>query len=376
METQQVRSAIAKIAAGHADRIAHTFPHREGKIALVENKPIDFSHVADLLAHCQHCNQWANRGPLYWTLAEAYHTHMNLPADVTVTPCANGGLALEILARFHEVKHARPMQWVGSAFSFGNLGRGWFNGMRLIDCDTEGMLDLAALRALDPGTYDGFVVTNIFGLWRDFSAYIAFARSSGKAMLIDNAAGIDRQVPDWPYQSFSLHHTKPYGAGEGGLFLSPVDEAEAIYALLNFGPFDTNGHVWLNNGKLSDIACAFQLDRLARYSDWAPRYCEQAERIQAIAGEFGLRPLVPGPLDRPSMNRPFLAEGEILVERVRRSVKLQFGKYYKPLSDQTRAVSVFERLVNIPTHPDVKLLGDDGVTAEFADLLAKEFNDA
>ena len=70
-------------------------------------------------------------------------------------------------------------------------------------------------------------------------------------------------MPDWPYQSFSLHHTKPYGAGEGGLFLSPRDEAEAIYALLNFGPFDDNCSVWLNNGKLSDIACAFQLDRLA-----------------------------------------------------------------------------------------------------------------
>ena len=358
MERRQVRSMIAERAAGHADRIARSFPHREGKVALVENKPIDLGHVGELLGHCGRCNQWANRGPLYWTLGEAYHAHMNLPADVAVTPCANGGIALEALARFHQVKHGRSLQWVGSAFSFGNLGRGWFTGMQFIDCDAEGMLDLAALRALDPDSYDGFVVTNIFGLWRDFGAYIDFARTSGKAMLIDNAAGIDRQVPDWPYQSFSLHHTKPYGAGEGGLFLSPGDEAEAIYALLNFGPFDGNGHVWLNNGKLSDIACAFHLDRLASLTDWAPRYLEQAERIQAIAGEFGLRPLVSGPLDRPAMNRPFLAEREIPLDRLRQSEKLQFGKYYVPLEKLQTTVRVFDGLVNIPTHPDVARLAD------------------
>jgi dTDP-4-amino-4,6-dideoxygalactose transaminase len=364
METQQLRSTIAALAGGHADRIAHSFPHREGKIALVENKAIDLAHVAELLAHCERCNQWANRGPLYWTLAEAYHAHMSLPDDIAVTPCANGGIALEALARFHQVKHGRPLRWVGSAFSFGNLGRGWFDGMRFVDCDGQGMLDLDALRALDPDTYDGFVVTNIFGLWRDFTPYIQFARTSGKAMLIDNAAGIDRQVPDWPYQSFSLHHTKPYGAGEGGLFLSPRDEAEAIYALLNFGPFDDNGPVWLNNGKLSDIACAFQLDRLAHVSDWAPRYREQAERIESIAGEFGLRPLVPGSLDRPAMNRPFLAEGEIPLERLRRSEKLHFGKYYNPLYPKPIVAGTFDRLVNIPTHPDTARLADCELKSE------------
>ncbi len=371
VEQRKFRSSLAIIAGRYGDRVLHSFPHRKGKVAFVENKPLDLGHVAELLAHCERCNQWANRGPLYWALAESYQDHMNLPEDFAVTPCANGGIALEALARFHDVKIGKPVRWVGSAFSFSNLGRGWFAGMRLIDCDARGMLDLAALRALDPADYDGIVVTNIFGLWQDFGPYIDFARSSGKLMLIDNAAGIDRRVPDWPYQSFSLHHTKPYGAGEGGLFVSPRDEAEKIYALLNYGAIDQEdrGH-WLNNGKLSDIACAFHLDRLEKYPEWSPGYREQAERVQALATDLGLRPLVPGPLDRPATSRAFVSAGEIPIERLLYGNTLVFGKYYKPLVQTAEAVGIFGRLVNIPTHPDVGRLSDAELQREITRFLS------
>jgi dTDP-4-amino-4,6-dideoxygalactose transaminase len=365
LQRSKLRLTFSQHASRHARRIMNAPPARAGKIAFVEKKVADLAHVQELLSHCDECNQWANRGPLYWTLADAYHEHMNLPKDVSVTPCANGGIALEALARFQEIKAGRPLRWVASAFSFVNVSRGWFADAQLVDCDSAGMLDLASLQKYDPRHYDGLVVTNIFGIWRDFSPWIEFARNSGKLLLIDNAAGIDRQVPNWPYQSFSLHHTKPYGAGEGGLYLSPRDEAEEIYALLNYGPLDEpEVRLWLNNGKISDITCAFHLDRLARHADWARRYREQAARVEAIAASLGLSPLVPGSLDRPAMSRPFLAAGEIPVERMRASKKLHLGKYYQPLSDFDRAVAIHLRLVNIPTHPDVRQLNDEEIVCD------------
>ena len=333
------------IAKRQADRLLERAAHSTGKIAFIEDKKSDLEYVAALLWQCERCNQWANRGPLYWALAESYENHMNLSPGLSVVPCANGGIALEVLARFHDAKFGRAQRWVGSAFSFSNLGRGWFASMQFIDCDDQGMLDLSALEAIEPSEFDGFVVTNIFGLWRDFTPYIEFARCSGKHMLIDNAAGIDEQIPDWPYQSFSLHHTKPYGVGEGGLIVSPRDEADAIYEILNYGEIGKPSRgQWFNNGKLSDIACAFHLDRLARYPEWGPKYRAQALRVGAIASAVGLKPLISDRRDAPATSEPFIAPDAVPLDRLRKSQRLHFGKYYNPLVETPEAMNVLQTL--------------------------------
>jgi len=359
MRPRNFSSSAITNAKRHADLLLEQSRRPGGKIAFIENKKPDLEYVAALLAQCERCNQWANRGPLYWALAEAYQAHMNLCPDFAVTPCANGGIALEALARFHCVRAGRSLRWIGSAFSFSNLGRGWFASMRFIDCDEHGMLDLAALKETDPGTYDGFIVTNIFGLWSDFKPYIEFARSAGKYMLIDNAAGIGERIPEWPYQSFSLHHTKPYGAGEGGLIVSLQNEADQIYGLLDYGEIEEASRgQWFNNGKISDIACAFHLDRLARYSDWAPRYHEQAARVNSIAAQVGLKRLIPVDCECPATSVPFVASSVVSLERLRESKKLHFGKYYNPLAETLNATTAYRNLVNVPTHPGVAGLTD------------------
>lgn len=338
-------------------------------IAFVESKTPDMGRVASLLDLCLSRNQWANRGPLYGMLAESYEAHFGLGPDRTVVPCANGGVALEAMSRLMGLRAGRPLRWVGSAFSFQNLGRGHFAGMRFVDCDAQGLMDLDEVRALDPESYDGIVVVNPFGLFRDFSAYIRFARETGKALLIDNAAGVDATIPDWPWQSFSLHHTKPYGAGEGGLALVPAEEAEAFYALLDYGSAPKEPGAWLNNGKISDIACAFLIDRLERVGDWAPRYHEQAVRVGRIAQEAGLSPVRPMGDAPPATSWVFLAQNQIPMERIRASRRIVFAKYYKPLADLPRTLTLFDRLANIPTHPDMAQL-DDRELAEEIRILA------
>ncbi len=51
VEQRKFRSSLAMIAGRYGDRVLHTFPHRKGKVAFVENKPLDLGHVAELLAH-------------------------------------------------------------------------------------------------------------------------------------------------------------------------------------------------------------------------------------------------------------------------------------------------------------------------------------
>ena len=151
-----------------------------------------------------------------------------------------------------------------------------------------------------------------------------------------------------------------------GLILSPRDEAEGLYQLLDYGAItEDSRNDWINNGKLSDIACAFHLDRLAQYPNWGQRYRDEAIRVGVIAAEIGLRPLVPletRPV--PATSHPFLAPKTVPLERLQQSERLHFGKYYNPLADAPKAAGLYRTLVNIPTHPDVAQLSDEELANE------------
>lgn len=328
----------------------------DGPVAFVESKAPEAERIATLLSVCERQNHWANRGPLYEALRESYREFMNVGRGRDVLPCANGGVALEIMARWHDRKRGEPLRWAASAFSFQNIGRGYFTDAIILDCDANGMLSLDELEKLDPESYDGIVVTNPFGLWTDFSAYERFAKKSGKALLLDNAAGIAEKIPDCPYQAFSLHHTKPFGAGEGGLAVLPAGEAEEIYALIDYGELSpgTEPH-WLNNGKLSDISCAYLLERLERYPEWKNLYGLQGMRIANIARRAGLAKLMEFSTFKNqsiATSLPFLADKPIPIERLK-NPHLVLGKYYKPLQPLPNVLDIFARMVNIPSHSDV-----------------------
>lgn len=338
-------------------------------IKFVENKTPDMARVATLLEDCAAENTWANRGPIYHRMADAFAEHLQIPTGTKVTPCSNGGVALEAMARLHEADLGRPLRWVSSSFTFQNMGRGYFADVTFVDCNENGVLDLAALKALDPSSFDGFVVVNTLGRIQDFSAYIDFARESGKAMLFDNAAGIRAGIPDWPWQSFSLHHTKPYGLGEGGLAVTPADRADDFYTLLDYSAPPDNARLWMNNGKISDISCAFHLSRLEKASEWNPRYYEQEERIGGIAAEMGLRPLLPLGGVTPKTSAAFLSEAPIPLGRLRLTRHIVFAKYYKPLATLPMTEKVYDHIINIPTHPDMAGASEDQIINDLTILI-------
>lgn len=338
-------------------------------IKFVENKTPDMARIATLLEDCAAENTWANRGPVYHRLADAFAEHLKIPQGSKVTPCSNGGVALEAMARLHEQDLGRPLRWVGSSFSFQNMGRGYFADITFIDCDASGLLSLDALNALDPDSFDGVVVVNTLGMGQDFSGYINFAKRTGKALLFDNAAGLRAGVPDWPWQSFSLHQTKPYGLGEGGLAITPADAADAFYTLLDYAAPPEPAHLWMNNGKISDIACAFHLSRLEKAQDWTPLYHEQEERIGTIAAEMGLRPLLPLGGATPKTSCAFLSETEIPLERLRLTQHINFAKYYKPLADRPMTHEVYGHILNIPSHPDMAQVTRDQIMTDVTILM-------
>ena len=355
---QGVSKAITKVSTS-PPRLRAT----ASEVAFVEEKSPDLARVKQLLDMPARQNHWTNRGPLYRALARAFHEYFGLDADRAVVPCANGGIALETLARFHDARTGKRLRWAVSAFSFRNLGRGYFSDATVVDCNAQGLLSLDDLAKLPLNTYDGIVLTNPFGLWSNFDCYRAFADRHNKALLVDNAAGVRSDILSVDYQSLSLHHTKPYGVGEGGLAVLPAAEADQFYELIdyrNLAPEHTER--WLNNGKLSDIACAFHLDRLERSPEWVPRYEMQAWRILHICERAGLQPLLPFEGSTVATSVPFLASNPIAISQFDNPL-LTLGKYYQPLISSPAACSIYERIVNVPSHPDVARIDTEDLVA-------------
>lgn len=335
------------------------------------------SRVADLLGESAAQNFWANRGPVYGRLRDAFTEHLSLPSDRAIVPVANGGVALEAMARLHAKRAGRKLRWVASAYSFQNLGRGYFCEVTFVDCDEYGCLDLGALGALERDSYDGVIATNPFGAVSDFSALAAFAAETGKAFLIDNASGLHTRVPDIPWQAFSLHHTKPYGMGEGGLALVPKDVEEELYALVNYASDIDDGDRphWLGNGKLSDISAAFLIDRFEKLPDWRPRSLEQRERVTEIARLYGLRPLHAPARNIPMTSMPFLAPKPVSLAAVDTTRYATYAKYYRPLADLPQVREIYAHLVNVPCHGDVAELSDSEIESDILHCLEADVSE-
>ncbi|TDH34311.1 hypothetical protein E2A64_16705 [Pseudohoeflea suaedae] len=340
-------------------------------IRFIENKQPDLDRVRELLSQCSDRNHWANEGPLFGQMADEFARHASLPDGRKLFPCSNGGVALEAMARLHDLKAGKKLRWVASAFSFSNLGRGYFSDVVFLDCDECGLLDQNALAAEPLDSFDGIVLTNPHGLYRDFSAYANFAVKHGKALIIDNAAGMREQLPDWPWQSFSLHQTKPYGAGEGGLALVPEEAVEDIRMLLSYGTMPEPAEAWLGNGKISDISCAFLLDRLQRAHEWKPAYHRQEARVRKIAARLGFSVLSDPSDDLPVNSLPLLAPHPISREHMKSPICLPVGKFYKPLAELPTVTSFFARLVNVACHPDIAQLSDCDIEADLRRLMGE-----
>lgn len=339
-------------------------------VKFIENKQPDMSLVTSLLSECAAQNQWANFGPLYHRLADEYAQFMQLSDDVAVVPCANAGLGLELQARLMAAQAGvSQIRWVGPSLSFRNLGRGYFSDMTVLDCDALGVLDLSLVKTLPLDSYDGLVVVNPFGMSRDFDGLIAFAKANEKKLLIDNAAGIDRTVPDWPWQVFSLHQTKPYGMGEGGMIIVPRGERDQLVDLMNYGHAPEDPALWLNNCKISDIACAFHLARLQTVKNWESLYRDQCARIEGLFAKLGVCPLH-NPERAPLVTSlPFLMPDVVDLERLVAPRQIPVARQYTPLGSNKHATWLHERLINFPSHPDMSQLSDDRILCDIEELL-------
>lgn len=345
-------------------------------IAFVEAKRPDYERVRELLARSEASGVWSNFGPVSLQLEQTVAKSLDLSAGRRVVACANGTVALHGLVQLYEHLAGRPLRWIVSAFTFHAQRQGPLAGALVLDCDEQGFLDPEALAALPTDSYDGIMVTNLFGTALHVERYEELAARAGKILLFDSATCFGSVYQGKPFgglgagEIFSFHHTKPCGFGEGGCVVIPAEHEDTFRSLINFGLYkgiDTGARS--SNGKMSDVAAVFILDRLRHREDIRAAHRRQFRRLAALARELGLALLVDGEPDGVFPNlAPILFPHPVRPERLSGG-PLVVHKYYRPIAPRPRADAIYARIVCFPCHGGVAQVPDDELRAALMALL-------
>jgi dTDP-4-amino-4,6-dideoxygalactose transaminase len=342
-------------------------------IAFVEAKRPDYAQVRELLAASEASGLWSNFGPVSLQLEATVAEALALPPGRRAVACANGTVALHGLVQLHERLAGRSLRWVVSAFTFHAQRQGALANARVLDCDEQGFLDSEALAALPVDAYDGIVVTNLFGTALHVERYEELAARAGKVLLFDSATCFGSAHPGKPFghlgagEIFSFHHTKPLGFGEGGCAVLPAELEDTFRSLINFGLYkgiDTGPSS--SNGKMSDVAAAFILDRLRHREAVREAHRQQFRRLAEIARGLGLELLVDGGQEGVLPNLvPILFPRPVELARLA-GAPLVVHKYYRPVESAPRADALYARIVCFPCHGGVAEVPDDELRAALA----------
>jgi len=128
----------------------------------------------------------------------------------------------------------------------------------------------------------------MYGVPLDAEAWDAFTEETGIPVLIDAAAAFEVQkIPRHALVAHSLHATKPFGIGEGGVLVGCNAERIArARQLSNFGTEQRIAQSWGSNAKLSEFHAAVGLAQLTRWPMNKAKRAALLEQYQAALPHY------------------------------------------------------------------------------------------
>lgn len=344
----------------------------KGKLRFIENKLVNNNLIEKLNTISSNKNQWANFGPVTELLELAISNVMDLPDSLRVVATKSGTASINALVGLEEVKRKRKLKWVVSSFGFFSTGIGILADAKVIDCNPRGFLDEESLGRLNDEEWDGIVITNSFGLFNEeVERTIQYIKNKGKSFVIDNAVGM---MPGNKLkisgQAISLHHTKPWGFGEGGCLIVDKNDYEVARSLINFNYKSVEqGDHHATNAKISDVEASYILQRLMTRDAWQRLYQMQQRRIRKLAISCGFSIIKQPMTDAVLPALPVLSNRVVSQEEVNKSF-LPIRKYYKPLNSECHnAKYIYERILNVSCNPELCGIKDDVIVRELRKFL-------
>ena len=326
-------------------------------------KPLDVKRAHELLKESIETNHYTNGGPAVENLERHIHKLLVLPKDCCVQVTASGTAALHSLVSAYNIYYGRTLQWVTQAYTFPSAVLGPLKHSVVVDNDPEAKGP--SLEQLERETFDGLIVTNVFGTLTKIDVYLKWAKDHGKLVIFDNAATpfslVNGQnvcgMGDGAIVSF--HETKAFGRGEGGCVCAPAFLKRSLERSVNFG-FDYGvsvrvSHPEASNWRMSDIAAAFLHARLELLT---PKVIEHALHLNRDIHAFlkaskHLEPLFP----LREAASWFIScicvkpSKHVDIEEISEKYSIQAKRYYVPLGSKEKAPlawSWYENVVCLP----------------------------
>ena len=301
----------------------------------------DAAEYLPLLEEMQSNGWYSNFGPLARRLEEQLLAALGAPQETCVTCCnATAGLSAALLAT------GRAGQVLLPAFTFAaSLGAIRAAGMTPLVADVDPMswtLSPDSIERALTGT-DVRIVMLVapFGIARNWEQELTICRRHDAAVIIDNASGLGgprNPIGLGPegFEVFSMHATKPYAVGEGGVIFADSIHESALRSVLNFAltaPDKSDGPRWGFNGKMSELHAAIGLAQLKRFRE---RIGERQAFVAVYQDRLAHRPEVtfPGQVNlAPWQFFPILLPSAAAAERfiARAAVNgIEIRRYYRP----------------------------------------------
>lgn len=239
----------------------------------------DLPSTEDLLPYLRRLDEvrwYSNFGPLVREFEERLQSLLSdrdeFPdkGDIFLTTLVSGYHALEVALRLFGIGPGKRVLVPAITFSacpLAVLHTGAQPLLAEVDPNTWCLTPKIAKAAAEHAQVDAVMPVAVYGVPVPASEWDEFSGDTGIPVIMDAAAALHTQhLPQGGLVAYSLHATKPFGVGEGGVLAARDPEAIAkarIYS--NFGMVDRIGRFDGANAKMSEYHAAVglaQLDRL------------------------------------------------------------------------------------------------------------------
>ncbi len=324
--------------------------------------------------------QYTNFGPLWSRFQASMQARFfpDLPAEAVV-PVSNGSAAIEVILRALRIRPGARVLMPCFTFPATATAVISANAQPLladIDPSTWRLTPAIAWDVLRHYRFDAVVPVAVLGTSVESEEWQEFSRDTGIPVIVDAAPALGNQtVVDGVYYAFSLHATKPFGFGEGGLVVAnDVEFCNRVRSISNFGFSKALVTQDLGtNAKLSEFHCAAGLAQLARYDLLRERRLAVYQLYkEAFARHIGFRHQATDDKQLPA--NLYLHLGDADAGQVRQCLMEQGVEsrrlYWPPLHEQP---GLRDRIVSLPkgyTFGD--WLGQGGLAIPFHHFLTQQ----
>ncbi len=245
-------------------------------LPLIQVNPPNRDAVNEYLNKSYEAGVFTNRGLLQKQASKELSRHVALTLEGYLASSNTAALTSCLIAVGVRNRHVLMSNFTFAATLHAIIMAGGIPVLCDVDAESCEIKVDQVKRLISEGNFDiaAIVPTRVFGFVNDYSDLVRFCKSSGIPVVIDAAATFPAKEDSWNfeenalYEVFSLHATKVFGIGEGGLIVGEELAIQRVTQTSNFGIKENENTIEDGlNAKADEFTAARALARISEYEN-------------------------------------------------------------------------------------------------------------